>query len=155
MYCSNSDHDDCRSINCLTRVGISLLNVYGMEALLDKYGVDIAVWAHEHSYERLWPVYNYTVYNGSMEEPYTNSKAPIHIITGSAGCQERHDHFIPDNLSGQPSAIAIMGTRLTAYNATHLYFEQVSDDQKGEVIDRIWVIKDQHVPFAELRSQAE
>ncbi|XP_066984144.1 acid phosphatase type 7-like isoform X2 [Macrobrachium rosenbergii] len=154
MYCSNSDHDDCRSVNCLTRVGISLLNVYGMEALLDKYGVDIAVWAHEHSYERLWPMYNYTVYNGSMEEPYTNPKAPIHIITGSAGCQERHDHFIPVKPYWSAFRNSDYGyTRLTAYNATHLYFEQVSDDQKGEVIDRIWVIKDQHVPFAELRSQ--
>lgn len=47
-------------------------------------GVDLTVWAHEHSYERLWPLYNHTVYNGSIEEPYRNPKAMVHVTTGSA-----------------------------------------------------------------------
>jgi hypothetical protein len=46
--------------------------VTGLEPLLNQHGVDIAFWAHEHSYERSWPLYNYTVYNGSLAEPYTN-----------------------------------------------------------------------------------
>lgn len=50
----------------------------------------VEIWAHEHSYERLWPIYNNTVLNGSIEEPYTNPKGPVHIVTGSAGCKERH-----------------------------------------------------------------
>jgi len=29
--------------------------------LFYKYGVDVIIEAHEHSYERLWPVYNETV----------------------------------------------------------------------------------------------
>ena len=45
---------------------------FALEPLLAEYGVDLAVWAHEHTYERLFPVYNYTVYNGSLEYPYTN-----------------------------------------------------------------------------------
>ena len=57
---------------------------YGMEELLMKYGVDLAIWAHEHSYERLWPVYNETVYNGTADDPYRNPGAPVHIVTGSA-----------------------------------------------------------------------
>ena len=24
-----------------------------------KYSVDVAVWAHEHEYERTWPLYDY------------------------------------------------------------------------------------------------
>ena len=39
----------------------------------------VEIWAHEHSYERLFPIYNYTVLNGSIEEPYTNPRAPVHI----------------------------------------------------------------------------
>jgi hypothetical protein len=33
----------------------------GLENLLYKYGVDVHFQAHEHSYERMWPVYNLTV----------------------------------------------------------------------------------------------
>ena len=29
-------------------------------------------------------------------EPYTNPGAPVHIISGSAGCRERHDGFVPN-----------------------------------------------------------
>ena len=43
------------------RVGIPVSHAYGMEDLLYKYGVDIHLEAHEHSYERLWPVYNLQV----------------------------------------------------------------------------------------------
>lgn len=57
---------------------------FALEPLLYKYGVDLALWAHEHSYERLWPIYNRTVMNGSLENPYTNPKAPVHVTTGSA-----------------------------------------------------------------------
>ena len=39
----------------------------------------VEIWAHEHSYERFWPIYNFTVLNGSFNEPYTNPGAPIHI----------------------------------------------------------------------------
>ena len=28
------------------------------EKLFYQYGMDMALWAHEHSYERLWPVYD-------------------------------------------------------------------------------------------------
>lgn len=35
-------------------------------------------------------------------------------------------------------------TRLKAHNATHLHFEQVSDDKDGQIIDSFWVIKEEH-----------
>lgn len=37
-------------------------------------------------------------------------------------------------------------TRMTAFNKTHLYFEQVSDEQNGKVIDSVFIIKTQTVP---------
>jgi hypothetical protein len=56
------------------------------EKLLMEYNVDVAIWAHEHNYERFWPMYNYTVKNGTNipSQPYTDALAPLHIITGSA-----------------------------------------------------------------------
>ena len=88
MYCSNTDGDDCTRKDTLTRVGLPQLHLYALEPLLQEYGVDLAVWAHEHSYERIWPLYNYTVLNGSSEHPYTNPRATVHFTTGSAGCGE-------------------------------------------------------------------
>ena len=56
----------------------------GLEDILVDYGVDLAIWAHEHSYERMFPLYRTRVYNGSTEEPYTNPGGLTHVITGSA-----------------------------------------------------------------------
>ena len=56
----------------------------GPEDLFYKYGVDLEIAAHEHDYERMWPLYNMRVCNGSRKNPYTNPTAPVHIVTGSA-----------------------------------------------------------------------
>lgn len=94
-------------------------------------GVDLMIWAHEHSYERMYPVYNRKVYKkADGNDPYFNPRAPVHVTTGSAGCKERHDDFIRH----LPSWTAFRSTdygysRLRAINKTHLTMEQVSDDQ--------------------------
>lgn len=54
-----------------------------------QYGVDLTIWAHEHSYERMFPIYNRQVMNGSEEQPYRNPKGLVHITTGSAVCISR------------------------------------------------------------------
>ena len=41
------------------------MRFFAMEELFREHSVDLALWAHEHSYERLWPTYNNTVYNGT------------------------------------------------------------------------------------------
>lgn len=70
--------------------------MFGLEELFYKYGVDVEIWAHEHCYERLFPIYNYTVYNGSLTEPYRNPRAPVHVITGAAGNKEGREPFFKD-----------------------------------------------------------
>ncbi len=77
MYCSNIDGDDCTTPRSIVRAGLegsspplslslsvcvmpNLKNTHLTE-LFYKYGVDVIIEAHEHSYERLWPVYNETV----------------------------------------------------------------------------------------------
>lgn len=35
---------------------------------------------------------------------------------------------------------------MKAFNRTHLYIEQVSDEKNGAIIDSFWIIKDKIVP---------
>jgi len=83
MYCSDYDDDDCTKYESRIRTGMPDTHAYGLEKLFHTYGVDLMLWAHEHSYERLFPVYNRTVYNGTAS-PYMDPPAPVHIITGAA-----------------------------------------------------------------------
>ncbi|KAL9953568.1 hypothetical protein ACROYT_G041005 [Oculina patagonica] len=149
MYCSNSDGDDCTKHESKVRTGITSKHLFALEELFYKYGVDLTFWAHEHSYERLLPLYNRQVCNGSREEPYTNPCAPVHLTTGSAGCSEDHDPFPKDYPPWTAYRSEDYGyTRMTIHNKTHLYMEQVSVDLGGEVIDKVMIIKDVHGPEA-------
>lgn len=147
MYCSNENADDCTNHESLIRVGLPIFRWFGLEELFYKYQVDLELWAHEHSYERLWPIYNFQVYNGSYNQPYKNPHAPVHIVTGSAGCKEGREKFIPKQPKWSAYRSSDYGyTRLKAFNKTHLYIEQVSDDKKGAVLDSVWLIKDKPHP---------
>ena len=68
----------------MVRTGFPGVHAYGFDDLLYEYGVDISFWAHEHSYERTFPVYNMTVMNGTGSA-YKDPGATVHIINGAAG----------------------------------------------------------------------
>lgn len=69
---------------CFCRTILILITLFSLETVFYENGVDVIIQGHEHSYERLWPVYNGTV----IARNYTNPKAPVHIISGAAGCNE-------------------------------------------------------------------
>ncbi|XP_055842591.1 acid phosphatase type 7-like [Episyrphus balteatus] len=146
MYCSDNKEYDCNeNLETYIRKGLPWLQWFGLEDLFYNYGVDVEIMAHEHFYTRLWPIYDFKVYNGTKEAPYTNPKAPVQIITGSAGCREKREPFSHDLPEWNAFHSNDYGyTRMKAYNGTHLYFEQVSDDKNGEIIDSIWIIKEKH-----------
>jgi len=153
MYCTNDDRDDCTKFETRTRIGLPVLNWWGMEDLLAKYGVDLAFWAHEHSYERLFPVFNRTiVMSPDPDEPYTDPKAPVHITTGSAGCREKHDGFIPNPPRWSAVRSSQYGfTRMMVANATHIHLEQVDVETEGlPVVDSFWLVQHNHGPFTNL-----
>lgn len=148
MYCSNENGDDCAKYETVVRKGLPGVNFFGLEELFFKYGVDVELWAHEHCYERMWPMYNYTVYNGSLHAPYVNPRAPIHITSGAAGNTEGREPFfkyLPPWSAFHSQDFGYL--RLKAHNHSHLYFEQVSADEQFAVIDSFWVIKDRHGPY--------
>ncbi|XGW02102.1 hypothetical protein V3C99_014279 [Haemonchus contortus] len=140
MYCSDFDGDDCTKYESIIRTGLPRTHAYGLEKLFYEYGVDVEIWAHEHTYERMWPVYNRTVYNGTAS-PYKNPHAPVHIVSGSAGCRENTDTFIthPGPWSAVRSTDYGFGI-LRIHNATHIHFRQVAA-AKDEIQDDFWIEK--------------
>lgn len=140
MYCSDFDGDDCTKYESIIRTGLPKTHAYGLEKLFYEYAVDVEFWAHEHTYERMWPVYNRTVYNGTMS-PYVNPLAPVHIVSGSAGCRENTDTFVtnPGPWSARRSTDYGFGM-LRVHNATHIHFRQVAA-AKDEVQDDFWIEK--------------
>lgn len=140
MYCTNLNNEGCLGHETKIRTGdIKKYTKEALEPLFLKYAVDLSFWGHEHSYERFWPAYNFQVYNGSEEQPYLNAKAPIHIISGAAGCKFPEIIVPTTNMS----AIRMLDygfTMLYGVNHTHLRLEQVGalDEQ---ILDSAWIIK--------------
>ena len=57
---------------------------FRLEDLFFDNGVDLIIEAHEHSYERFWPMHRGHV----TAKNYENPTAPVHIISGAAGCND-------------------------------------------------------------------
>jgi len=149
MYCSNSDGDDCTREGSRFRTGITDDHLYGMEEVLLKYSVDLFIGAHEHSYERLFPIYNYTILRGEGDDNnrFINPGGPTHITTGSAGCHEGFDHFRPDQPEWSAYRLDEYGyTRLNFVNHTHLYVDQVSDEN-GLLLDWMHLVRLNHTSY--------
>lgn len=137
FYCSaNDDSDDCHQLVSLVRTGL--------EAIIYKGGVDLVFGAHEHAYERNYPVYALQ-WDASRTGPeaYVDYKAPIHILTGAAGCPEDQDAWQPAKDANPWSALRINDygySRLHMLNQTTLLLEYV-DNQKGAVLDSMYIVK--------------
>ena len=93
-------------------------------------------------YERNYPVYALQ-WNASRTGPeaYINPAAPVHILTGAAGCPENQDGW---QAKGNPwSALRINDYgygRLRALNSTALQWEYV-DNKAGKVLDTMVLVK--------------
>uniref|UniRef100_A0AC35EW47 Purple acid phosphatase n=1 Tax=Panagrolaimus sp. PS1159 TaxID=55785 RepID=A0AC35EW47_9BILA len=144
MYCSDLNSTECTEYDSPIRIGIN--GSYGLEKLFYKYGVDLEIFAHQHSFERLYPVYNRTVYNGT-DNPYHNPPAPVHIVSGSAGCDENTEIFVKHPHPWSAFRSSNYGfSRMQIFNDTHLYFEQTAA-ATNKIEDKFWLIKDSHKPY--------
>ncbi len=138
IYCSNKNYDDCvfwqRDI---------LRNKF--ENLLLKYNVTIYISAHEHSYERICPIYNGSCQNTSSNNKYylSNLNYTIHITTGAAGCIEGKDNFkkIKPEWSIKRNINKGFGILKTNTNSL-LWNEYIVKNEKNILIDNFTIIND-------------
>ena len=81
----------CHNVKNMGRVGLPLHSPYGttylfpLEQLFYEAGVDLVFAGHERFYERVWPVYNRRVCNGTVDprDPYREPRAPVHLVIGT------------------------------------------------------------------------
>jgi len=142
MYCSNTDGDDCTKDDSNLRTGLPVLGtrMYQLEKLFHAHHVDLSIWAHEHTYERTWPVYDNQVKNGTTA-PFVDPGAAVHIVTGNAGCREHQDSF--NGARGNWSAIRSVTYgygKLRILNASHLRWQQF-DAVQGMLVDEFIIVK--------------
>jgi len=148
MYCSpNFGDDDCHSQTSLVRDGF--MGWDGYELLLRKYGVDLAIWAHEHAYERLWPTFQFDNFNGSAAEPYTDYGSTVHLVAGAAGCQEDIEEWENATMPWVAYKSSSYGYgRLSATTDQYLHWEQI-DDKTGEIEDEVDLRRTKFGPFVQ------
>ena len=126
--CPTFTRTDWRRCSTIT----ALISNYGRTSTRTRGSGKGAVYVMGSSclFERLWPIYDWMVFNGSTEEPYRNPGAPTHVITGSAGCYSAHNPFLNQTQIYSAFRSDDYGySRMKIRNASHLYIEQVSDDQ--------------------------
>lgn len=152
MYCSNDDCSDSESDKVRQP----------LEAILHAGGVDLIIEGHAHSYERLWPVFNsdakQTYTQNCVNDVacadvtrYDNPSAAVHIVTGSAGCNEE-DGACHETISasrGPWSAFWLQTAytygRLTVHNSTMLQWQNVVAETE-RIVDDFWILSDSHGP---------
>ncbi|CAB63230.3 Purple acid phosphatase [Caenorhabditis elegans] len=125
-YCSNETPEGCNDgWDTLPRQGLGKL-FPGLEDLLNEYTVDMVLYGHRHTYERMWPIYNKNPYKSENPGHIKNAPAPVYILTGSAGC---HSHEDPSDHIMQDFSVKALGeygyTYLTVHNSTHLFTDFV------------------------------
>ena len=128
------------NIECIERAQL-VRSVY--EEIWHKYKVDFVIASHVHAYERLGPVYQNSSVPCEQQGLNTckNASAPVYIVTGVPGQDEA---YCPNSPTPLPFSMAqddhIGYSRLTVFNETHLFWEQVRSITE-EVSDYLWLIK--------------
>ena len=122
-----------RAMYSSQKISSDLRTSFGMqmafEDLLYKYHVDIAYWAHYHSYERTCKVYRQECRNDGI----------LHLIVGSAGAGvDTEDYY------GMPWSVYHENDygygRVTVANSTSLMFEWIRN-KDNVVRDHVWLHK--------------
>ena len=109
---------------------------WGLEDLLDTYGVDMYFTGHIHMYERSYPTLR-----GKVQNYYNKPTFPVHINTGNSG--NRSDFALGPERDFSAKRLVNVGcySSVHIHNATHLTFQQKSNDD-GTVLDEFVLEKE-------------
>jgi len=114
-----------------------------VEPLLVKYGVDLALWGHHHSYQRTCPsLVNGTCTCGGGATGKDARRGPMHMVIGMAG-YEMSTNIFPR----MPSVFDVVDiksygfVKLDFRNATAMRTLFVANND-GDVADEYWLYKD-------------
>jgi len=130
MY--NSDTDEWGS----HRPGAHLVSI--MEPLMRKYKVDLYLSGHEHMYERIYPVYNGTVYEKG--DVYVNPPHTAYIVQATGGVFTDYSFIEPQpDWSAKRNNMWGYG-KMNIYNSTHLHYQFMHQDD-GKCLDYFWIIR--------------
>jgi len=114
-----------------------------LESLLHKYGVDLYVSGHVHSYARSFSVYDGNVVQktNTSDDHYFNPTDPVYAVVGGAGCDEMKPGIVQQLANWTAAADDSYGTAtITFANRTSLHFEYISS-KTLKVKDHFWLIK--------------
>jgi len=138
MYCSNLQLNDCTTPKSLVKEAF--------EKVFCEFGVDVILEAHEHVYERTWPVFNHITYT-IKKNPYVNPQALVHLISGAPGNKEGHAHFAGPLGDWSAYRSATFGYAVfQAVNNTHFNYKQIWD-RDGSILDDVWIVREIHAPY--------
>ena len=134
MYSSNGDGDGH---------GSEIEFREAMESLLFDYNVDLAIWGHDHHYERTHPVFEEEVYannTGNYEDPYYLPGATIHIVAGMAGRSVYDGLEEPQPEWSAYRELSYGYTRFEVTKSGTLHYEFVRNSD-GKISDEFWIVR--------------
>ncbi|TMW66905.1 hypothetical protein Poli38472_012021 [Pythium oligandrum] len=124
-------------------VGDSLALQKAFEELFIKYGVDVVLAGHEHSYERHFPIARGKAVKDGVSPDnavYTNPKAPVYVVSGAAGNPEPNHASGTGQVSWNVMESAEYGVTILGVTRQTLTFTQLTaGDEK--VIDSFTINK--------------
>ena len=134
MYSSNGDGDGH---------GSEIEFREAMESLLFDYNVDLAIWGHDHHYERTHPVFEEEVYannTGTHSDPYYLPGATIHIVAGMSGrsVYDGLEEPAPEWSAYRELSYGYTRFEVTKSGTLHYEFVRNSD---GKVSDEFWIVR--------------
>jgi len=111
-----------------------------IEALLEKYHVDLCFTGHDHGYERSYPIYNYII-KSNEKNYYNNPKSPIHVLVGIAGATQ--DPWLEQKPNWSIHRESTSGfVRLQAFQNNSLHFELIRfTNLTNQIREEVWIVK--------------